>query len=241
LPQLPPLYFEAKSKKTVPHDKPEVVHGWLTSYYTLQALHENPPPAASPGLPFPGRPLLDEATAKLVEQQVNRADEVAIDHAKDMFNRPGGCKICHAFDSTAQSGKAGIPSIIKPRIPAQWLPHSQFNHQSHRLLDCAQCHADFLTNQPIECSNSTGDVLIPKIETCFRCHAAGLPATNAKDGPEQGRPASNHCVDCHVYHDRDPHAPPFKGDFHIETLLHGLDHSPAKGDVEQGLVTEGRP
>jgi len=76
---------------------------------------------------------------------------------------------------------AGLPEVAMTAIPPRWLPHSRFDHGTHRSLACTECH------QATK-STETKDVLLPSIATCRECHR---DVAGARSG----------CVECHLYHD----------------------------------------
>lgn len=107
--------------------------------------------------------------------------------------------------------RAGSYSLIRTAPtkiydqPRRWFPASNFDHNSHRLLDCMSCHA------PAKTSSDTGEVLTSDIDgvysgisaerraavgkatvSCVDCHHASTSAS-------VGAPAN--CVTCHNYHD----------------------------------------
>jgi hypothetical protein len=63
------------------------------------------------------------------------------------------------------------------------MPHANFDHSQHGLVDCASCHAAATTSQ------QSSDVLLPGIATCRSCHHSGAEA------------AESRCFECHTYHD----------------------------------------
>jgi hypothetical protein len=79
------------------------------------------------------------------------------------------------------AGGEKLPAVVPPRIPSRWLPHSHFDHRTHRPLACAECHK-------APDSVRTADVLLPSVKVCRQCHR----------DPEGARTA---CVECHRYHD----------------------------------------
>jgi hypothetical protein len=90
------------------------------------------------------------------------------------------CKECHVLTYPAPETR---PEIAKSAIPAKWMTHAKFDHKSHQLVSCTECHAQAKT------SNKTADVLLPGIATCRKCHSGGRNAADSR------------CSECHDYHD----------------------------------------
>jgi hypothetical protein len=88
----------------------------------------------------------------------------------------------------------------------RWFTASVFDHDSHRSMTCVDCHGQVMT------STLTSDVLLPQIQTCTACH---------HNGGRDHMAATNNCVSCHIYHDRDKQADPVKG--------RGIDQLLSKG------------
>jgi hypothetical protein len=90
------------------------------------------------------------------------------------------CKQCHTlqFDEGA-----ALPKIAPSNITARYMPHANFDHSQHGLVDCTSCHAAATTSQ------QSSDVLLPGIATCRTCHHSGSEA------------AESRCFECHTYHD----------------------------------------
>jgi hypothetical protein len=166
--------------KPAPHRKPETVRATLRERYT-QFVQQwpavlGPPGEDEPGPPFPGRqhpqPLTETEWA-WVNHQLHRSEAV-------LFNGASGCRYCHPVN--VAWGTNRLPDYAPPNLPARWFPHSRFRHDSHRLLQCTECHA-------APASKQTGDVLLPRIGVCRQCH-----------NPQVG--ARTDCIECHGYHDR---------------------------------------
>src|SRR5205823_4139742 len=87
-----------------------------------------------------------------------------------------GCHQCHV--RSCEPG-AVLPTVAPTELPVRWLPQSRFDHGTHRLLGCTECHA-------APASERTEDSLMPRRATCQRCHHAGG--------------ASDRCSECHTYH-----------------------------------------
>jgi hypothetical protein len=179
--------------RPAPHRPPEEVRATLRERL-VQLAQEHPGvlvgAAANPeGRPIPGsRPQAAPPTEAggWVEYQLREVGRVLIDG-------PGGCRHCHE-PTGATDGRAAFD----PHVPSRWLTRSRFNHDSHRMLGCTECH------MAAE-SQRASDVLLPHIDTCRRCH-----------NPRVG--ARSECVDCHGYHDRTQETK-WRGPFTIDQAL----------------------
>ncbi len=138
-----------------------------------------------------GEPATTEAW-NWVGDQLKQAE-----HA--LFRNKAGCLYCHQ-ELPAKDPKAGDLPSFAPGIKARWLPHSIFDHERHRALDCQQCHAG------VSQSAETSQILMPRIGVCQQCHKPERSAARAD------------CTECHRYH---PAAaePAWTGSLSIEALL----------------------
>ena len=205
-----PLYFDVEQHagQTVPHESPQLVRGFLTELYTLQALQDAAEPAnAADGLPprpLPGRsyrtPLTD-AQAEQVQSRVADAEQTVLSHTHQLFGlegTAGGCRYCHDLERAGEA-TAFDWQVTPPNIPARWLGHSVFRHDSHRMLGCTECHKNLENGTSVLESTSTGDVLIPSIDRCRQCHTRpGSSTTSSVWAQFSG--ARTDCVECHQYH-----------------------------------------
>jgi hypothetical protein len=91
------------------------------------------------------------------------------------------CRECHRL--SYPGGAEALPAVAKAAITARWLPHANFDHEAHQMVQCVSCHAK--AND----SRETSDILLPGIQTCRQCHHAGADA------------AETRCFECHAYHD----------------------------------------
>jgi hypothetical protein len=213
------LWFDGDNE--VPHATPEVVRGHLTDYFTL-AIHEDPSrfkldrqDRSPPGRQQ--RPRLTTAEAETVKSSVSQIEAAlkgAVSDAEEAVRRRengvrSGCAKCHTMEEKAQ--KTGMTWAITPtQIPSRWQPHAVFSHQSHQLLNCAECHglSDQAANaqqahlpQPgVFQSHSSGDVLLPGVALCQKCHSA-TPEQPAGSVGARLFGARTDCVECHNYHD----------------------------------------
>jgi hypothetical protein len=201
----PLLYGQAgKPSVTVPHERPDVVLGFLTRQATSDVLRESGSPASQgtnlrnlPGVPY--QPPLSTAQTEDVEARVREAQRIAMEHTHTLFGEEakGGCKFCHVIEQSdpASSGKAASLvdwNIAASAIKSRWFPHAEFSHDSHRFLDCLACHRD------VPESTQTSDILLPTIEVCRKCHSEA--STTALRTTFQA--VRSRCIDCHDYHDR---------------------------------------
>jgi hypothetical protein len=174
------------AEEPVPHpalgETPERVRSALRERLTrfVQANREflGPQAAGEAGRPVPGSRRAEPVTPEQyawVNEQLGQAERL-------LFDGRGGCQHCHQEKGAADARPNGLPEYRPSALRDRWFDHAVFSHDSHRMLDCLQCHAGAAA------SASADDVLLPRIETCRECHAT--PAGARAD-----------CVECHVYHD----------------------------------------
>lgn len=173
------LQFDKRFDQAAPHDKPEVVQAFLIQKYG-EYFATHPGALSEPITPerlLPAKfktPLpVPHNRQEWIDLQVMLADRLLFDK---------GCKLCHLM----LEGNGPLPMVAKSSIPARWLPHADFNHNSHRMLTCVSCH----TRTPE--SKETADILVPGIASCRSCHQDRGPRHDA---------ASGRCSECHSYHD----------------------------------------
>lgn len=185
------------SRTPAPHQAPEMVRAALRDRLTL--LIQNHPEflkgesgSGGPPRPIPGsrvsRPeVVSKEEYEWVGQQLIKVEGPLLD------SKAAGCAKCHQRIETA-GGKAGeLPQFARPHInertfpdigaSSRWYPHSRFRHDSHRMLDCTQCHVGAPN------SERTSEVLLPDITNCRQCHDS-----------RPGASARSDCIECHSYH-----------------------------------------
>ncbi len=171
-----PLQFDRRFSESAPHKDPKVVYDFvfakLTAY--IAAHPAEIPLVDEPDKRLPTRPPQPPArsAAEWVQQRMTDAQLL-------LWRK--SCKECHTLSYL--DGPSILPVVAKAAITARWLPHANFDHQAHQMLQCASCHAKAKDSQ------ETSDVLIPGIQTCRQCHRAGPDAAEAR------------CFECHAYHD----------------------------------------
>jgi hypothetical protein len=195
---------EAFAREPAPHPQPgqgvESVRAALRERF-LGFLRRNPLVlGGGEGTPARARPqprspqAISRPQWDWVKRELSESERLLFVNEQEAHNHPvlldrsGGCAYCH-LEKEPGRRVGGLPEYEKTNIHARWLPQSRFSHESHRMLDCTECHA-------ARVSKDTEDVLMPKLETCARCH-------NARVG------ARSDCVECHTYHRRGdgPEAP----------------------------------
>jgi hypothetical protein len=205
------LTFDKRFDEGVPHDKPEVVHGFLVKKFTNyiaahpSELHEMQDPARDlTGKPLPLR-MRTLTPSQWIQEKVAVAEELlsrktcAQCHQMTQKNLPdtgiarwspsnpqAPMRIPDSSTSSTSftsSTSSFIPAVAPANTTLRWLPHSKFDHSAHTGFSCTSCHSKTLT------STDSSDVLIPGITTCQTCHAPG---------PNH---AESRCFECHTYHD----------------------------------------
>jgi hypothetical protein len=154
---------------------------------------------APPARPLPGAaPDAHAPTAQRewawVAAQLARGEDA-------LFGRKAGCLYCHQEKGPTPPGAP--PALAAAGIRARWLPHSVFAHESHRALDCQQCHAG--ASQ----SEHTAQVLMPGVAVCQQCHRPGPLSARAD------------CNECHRYHNRSGEQL-WSGNLTVDDLMRGV-------------------
>lgn len=197
-----PLLFDNRKfpGEQVPHERADVVRGFLTEKYTLAALADpDSVETESPARPIPGRRTRTTLAKDQVEwlaEQLKSAEAESLAHTHVLFGAEakGGCAYCH-LDQSGQPPQEWS-TITPPAIPNRWQPHAIFSHKSHQMMNCVECHSGVAE------SRNTGDVLMPEVELCRKCHSPE-PAQPGQDFPARLLGAGTDCVECHLYHDHE--------------------------------------
>ncbi len=186
------LQFDRRFSESVPHKDPKIVYDFVRAKLTayIAAHPAEIPLVDEPDKRLPTRPPQPPArnAAEWVQQRMTDAQLL-------LWRK--SCKECHAL--SYPNGFDELPSVAKAAITTRWLPHGEFDHQAHQMVECVSCHAK--ANQ----SRETSDVLLPGVQSCQQCHHAGQDAAEAR------------CSECHVYHDWSKEKP-VAGKFMIKQL-----------------------
>jgi len=186
------LQFDRRFSESVPHKEPQVVydfaHAKLAAY--IAAHPAEIPLVDEPDKRLPSRPPQPPArnAAEWVQQRMTDAQLL-------LWRK--SCKECHAL--SYPNGFDALPTVAKASITKRWLPHAEFDHKAHQMVECVSCHAK--ANQ----SRETSDVLLPGVQSCRQCHHSGQDAAEAR------------CFECHAYHDWSKEKP-VAGKFTIKQL-----------------------
>jgi hypothetical protein len=175
------LQFDRRFSDSAPHKEPKIVYLFVLNKL-IEYIEAHPaeiPLVDEPDKRLPTRPPQPPArnAAEWVEQRMGDAQLL-------LWRK--SCKECHSLsypNGTYPNGPDALPVVAKAAITARWLPHANFDHEAHQMVQCVSCHAK--AND----SRETSDVLIPGIQTCQQCHRAGPDAAEAR------------CFECHTYHD----------------------------------------
>jgi predicted CXXCH cytochrome family protein len=167
---------------TVPHGEPDKVRRTIAGLYSQVALAERREiDRAQPTRQRPGDLSADEK----VQRETDRAwVEARTEEAMTTTFGASGCGLCHVTERKPEGW------TVKPVHVAHAFMHkARFSHARHTTTGCGECHA-------AQTSATSGDVLLPGIETCRGCHGGGTPAV--------GKVAST-CLSCHAFHTHTDH------------------------------------
>ncbi len=178
---------ERFNQSPAPHEPPSVVRATLRDRL-MHLLDTRPKALAELTAPPAGRIPAPPAPEAAPKDRLDALQRYLREVERPLFDGAGGCRYCHVTKDGMPAAQAPdrVPQILQTGIPQdvvrRWLPHGEFDHNSHRLLACTECHA-------ASESKTVSDLLMPHIDSCKRCH-------NAQIGVRSG------CSDCHRYHDR---------------------------------------
>jgi hypothetical protein len=170
------LQFDPRFTEGVPHDTPAAIHTFLVQKFQ-QYIPSHP---AELRVVMPNRDLPQKPIPPVV-RVFTPQEWVAwrVGESEELLWRKT-CAQCHALSLATQ---AALPVVAKSNIAPRWFEHAVFDHDAHKFVKCAECHAGALTSQ------ETSDVLLPGIRTCEKCHHSGTES------------AESRCFECHTYHD----------------------------------------
>jgi hypothetical protein len=159
----------------IPHGwQPNKLHELIQGLLVSRALENKKETLQRPPWQLPGK---DEAFKLTIADRLAAVE-------RDLIGSKKLCNECHTFAGEAGKGALADLKIDAIEVPVVWYKQAKFNHTSHRMLECRECHA------AAESSTSAATVAIPNIDNCQKCHgsAGGVRAD---------------CVECHTYHNGD--------------------------------------
>lgn len=173
--------------KEVPHGEPQQVVQSLIEYYSWQYLQnrqadtQQPPSLRQARRPGQAtrKPIVSKADLR---RALSWANEQANQTSSELFEKRL-CVDCHVI--TKLDVQEGLQQWrVEPvRLTLQWMPYADYDHFSHRIGSCIDCHK-------AETSEHSSDVLMPHIEDCQICHG----------GAEASNKVASTCIMCHKYH-----------------------------------------
>jgi hypothetical protein len=172
------LQFDPRFQESAPHDTPKIIHAFLVQKfqrYIPSHVSELRVAAPVPERDLPQKPL--PAAFRILSQQ--QWVDLRVAESEELLWRKT-CAQCHALSFTRQSP---LPVVANSNIKQRWFQHAVFDHDTHKLLKCVECHSHAPNSQ------DTSEVLIPGIQTCQKCHRSGVNS------------AESRCFECHTYHD----------------------------------------
>lgn len=99
---------------------------------------------------------------------------------RNAMSRNGVCGECH----TPMTRNGGRPGVIPVTLVSRYMHQGWFDHDAHKQEKCTSCHL-------AEASESSSDLLLPRIKLCRDCHLG-------EDAAKAEVPSS--CAMCHGYH-----------------------------------------
>ena len=140
------------------------------------------------------------AFVRTKEAALHPNDGEALNKAETILFRQK-CALCHTVSGAEMfphmtNAVFNTPVVTPSRQPDRFFSAALFSHTAHSAVQCVECHADALK------SISGKDLLLPRIETCQRCH-------DGESHPQGPVLSSGHaesgCYLCHEYHEVKPH------------------------------------
>jgi len=200
----------------VPHGNLNVVRGYLTDFYFQQSSQRQRTSTDAIATDHDAPDVLRRAVADKTKAAEHFLQNFTFESKPDgtslrvrqfenmIADNSGGCFYCHTGQKPQD--KADDWSVMPPDIPSRWFAHSHFKHDPHRMLDCSACHKTAAGGRGgVEASHATGDVLLPEISVCIKCHTSDAADVLKVSGGLRA-PARSNCVECHTYHNRDVHS-----------------------------------
>lgn len=131
-------------------------------------------------------PAVPWKQSESIELQVAQAKRFVEDNVSSAIRTlKVRCEQCHELDESDRL------AIRTPNIPSVWLRHAEFDHRSHRFVDCRECHTSAFSDETLDQPDHE-IVMIAGRDRCIQCHTKTPSAGNSA--------ARTDCVECHRYH-----------------------------------------
>ena len=149
-------------------------------------------PGGRRGAGGPPNPADAATTAAVTETPP--LERVALETKKFYQSLSTKCGQCH--------DPSGDPTTyVNPEIPLRWFTAAAFHHETHRFVNCQECHEmkgrevpAGLSPDELKWTGRTKELMLPAMDVCRRCHAPEAVPT----------PVRNDCVLCHRFHEPKP-------------------------------------
>lgn len=165
--------------RTLRHGEPRQVIAELRDFYAVNG-PSRPPSLGGMARRRPGDFAADRTAFNYNAAVANRGRTAAA-AIRAVFTEGGACYDCHRIDF---STGGGLNVNVHPvKITERYMSKGWFDHEPHKKEKCETCHA-------AKSSNSSADVLLPKIATCRECHG----------GESARKEVPSSCAMCHDYH-----------------------------------------
>lgn len=198
------LRFDAHIPDEAPHADPAQVRAFVAG--KIRAFAAGHPEIVAAELRhWPPESMARVPRARLTAVPHNPAEWVTVRTAEaEQRLWHESCGLCHegqmpslnadatiAELATGLTDPATLSKLTPTHQPVRWLAHAVFSHAAHQSVACADCHTKATASQ------SAGEVLLPSIATCRRCHDG---ESHPQGPPLANGHAESGCFLCHEYH-----------------------------------------
>lgn len=176
--------------RQLPHGKPRDVVRTLQDYFARK--FSDPTASIKPASTRRRLPGREEEETTCKGPAFACAMQKATSELESQFLRRG-CVSCHQVSDSKSRDLVARFNVVPIHLVNDFYPAARFPHRSHLIQDKVAGDAACLSCHPVRASQTTGDVLLPEMATCERCHS---------DMTVRDRTRLQ-CVSCHAYH---PHS-----------------------------------
>jgi Zn-finger protein len=136
------------------------------------------------------------------ELAFKQSEQRTLNKVNMIFSEGGSCYDCHVIDRPEDIKSLDF-KVLPISVSDSFYTMSEFNHAAHEIgeLTCQSCHS-------AETSQTSDDILLPKIDVCRDCHVSEEKFRAAEKLEEHAFPTN--CLTCHVFHNA-PHVKTIQG------------------------------